>query len=139
MLNNLHIMFYRLSTDFGINMVQRSKLIAVLLSGLILECVGINSIKPQSIRSRKRLYLFRILGNIPGDMQGNRSAGLIQGMQQSDILNLLFQRTWFTFSRKSTKTRSSGTQGPAWDSNLKFLQFIQYLFHIFNSFRYIIE
>jgi len=62
-----------------------------------------------------------VLGNIPGDMQGDRSTGAVQRMQQPHVFNFFFQITGLSADGETPKAGASRAQGPAGNRDLQLL------------------
>src|SRR4051812_24857321 len=84
-------------------MLQGAKFIAALLTLLVLEGIGVYSIESKPVLCCQCLYRSSILGNIPWNVKGNCTAGLIEGMEQPNIFNLFFKVSWLTSDRKPAK------------------------------------
>src|SRR6185503_15902155 len=119
-----------LLADLLAYMLQRSELIAVLLSRLVLECIRVHRVKTKTMLHSQGLDGGGILGYIPGYMQRYGPAAAIQGMQQSDVFHFLFQAARLSSTGKPSKAGAPCSQRPAGNGYLKVDQLLQDTFRI---------
>ena len=68
--------------------------------------------------------------NIPGYVQGNRTAAGIECVQQAYILQFLFQCAWLAGSGEPAESRTAGPERPTGDGDIKDHQFPYHIFRI---------
>src|SRR3712207_347434 len=108
MLNYFNIMIYSLLPHFFINVLHRPEFITVLLAGLILECIGVHSIKTQPMLCRQCLNGWGMLRNIPGDMQEYGTEEGVKGREHSYIYCFDSQARRLASAEKPAKADTAG-------------------------------
>jgi hypothetical protein len=101
-------------------MLKGPEFITQYLTWLVLEGIGIDCIEDDSLLCSQFDDGLCICRGIPGYMQGNSPAGLIERMKKANVFYFLPEGTRFsTFSPETAKPCPSGSQGPAWNGHLK--------------------
>src|SRR5258708_24886633 len=124
--DDFDIVVDRLFTHFFTHMLQRPEFIAVWLTRLVLEGIGIHGIEAQPKLGAQGLDGSRLTGDIPGNMQGDGPAAAVEGMQKTDVFYLFFQAARLAATGKTSKTRPAGRKRPTCNGLLEIHQLLQH-------------